>query len=145
MFRALYGTNFDDQSFLQHQRVIVFVDRRKQQNETEKAFLYKPPNTHPSGGNPRDIPRDAVSEWFMASSAMTVLPDMHYGTEKDISSNKKNPKTDINIGTSTAIEGALLTLSIHVLEEDVVRGYLHWNGRTMRFMPEDIKDVFPVM
>ena len=119
------------------------MDRRKQQKETEKAFLYKPPNTHPSGGNPRDIPRDAVNEWFMASSAMTILPDLHYSTEKEVAPSESHPASQVNIGTTSSIAGGLLTLSIHVLEEDVVRAYLHWNGRTMRFMPEDIKDVFP--
>merc|ERR1719334_3050463 len=140
-YGGLRGTESDDEAFLRHQRLIALVDRREQQKLTEKAFVYKPPSTHSSGGNPLDIPHDAVSEWFMASSAMTVLPGMQYGT--DIMEMESDEIRDDNISTATGIEGGLLTLSIHVVEAEVVRAYLHWNGTVMRFFPDDVKDVFP--
>ena len=36
-----------------------------------------------------------------------------------------------------------MTLSLHVIEEDIVKAYLHWSGKVMRFMPEDVKTLFP--
>lgn len=50
-----------------------------------------------------------------------------------------------NIGSSFDCGGGLLTLSIHAVEADKVKAYLYWNGKVMRFMPQDIKDVFPVI
>eukprot|EP01084_Bolivina_argentea_P000950 1741_1 len=38
----------------------------------------------------------------------------------------------------------IMTLSFHVLEEDVVKLYVFVNGQYFRFMPQDLKDILPV-
>lgn len=65
--------NEDNALKLHRQRIVAFVDRRDRGKLTENGFIYKPPN------NARDIPKDPVPEWFIASSMDTILPDMSYG------------------------------------------------------------------
>ena len=73
----------------------------------------------------------------------TVLPDMNY--DDPTKSMVEDPSMDQNIGSTFDCGGSLLTLSIHVQQEDVIKAYLYWNGKVMRFMPEDIRTVFPLI
>ena len=121
--RKIFAKYTNNPHQLHRQRLIAVVDRREKNDSAEKAFVFKPP------ADSRDIPNDAVYEWNIAASINTILPGM-------------NP--DDNIGASTDCGGGMLILSIHALEQDVVKAYLYWNGKVMRFMPEDIKTVFPL-
>merc|ERR1711933_231124 len=59
--------------------------------------------------------------------------------------NAKEAAELMNIGGSTNTSGSLLTLSIHAKQEKVIKMYLFCNGQCIRFMPEDIKTVLPVL
>ena len=50
-----------------------------------------------------------------------------------------------NIGTQVAALGSIVTLSFHVKQDNVIKLYLYCNGQCIRFMPEDIRDLLPVM
>ena len=102
LMEATVGTDGTDADFLQHQRIISLVDRRDTSHPpklTETTFVYKTSDSS-KGGNPRDIPKDAVPEWYMASSAMSVLPDMHYG---DDHFERKVAETDYDVGTGMTL------------------------------------------
>ena len=130
--RKLFTFHTETES-LHRQRLIAFVDRRRK-GDTEDVFVYNPP------ADSRDIPKDAVPEWYIASSMTTMLPDMSYGDGAPGHESK-----DQNIGAAFDCGGSLLTLSIHAKQQDLIKAYLYWNGKMMRFMPEDIKTVFPLI
>ena len=119
--------------------------------------MYEPPDIA------RNIPSNALSEWYIGASKVCLLPDLNFGD----GSQYINPRTAandgdgveskvdettvdhvakfVNIGSKTAVNGSLLTLSFHVKQEDVIKLYLCSNGQTIRFMPGDLRDVLPVL
>ena len=132
----------DDEPYLRRKRLIAMVDRRKYAKKADESgddeamedlkdtvFMYDPPE------NARHIPENAVPEWYLGASKMCLLPDMEYGTESD----------NGTIGALNSCQGSILTLSFHVKREDAVKLYLFWNGGGIRFMPEDIKVVLPML
>merc|ERR1712129_248994 len=48
------------------------------------------------------------------------------------------------ITSQSKCKGAIISMSFHVLSVDEVRMYLHINGQTIRFFPNDIIDVLPL-
>jgi len=145
-------------SYLQRKRLISFVDRRGQsggfdQSLNDQIFMFEPPE------DARDIPEDAVPEWFVSSSRTSLLPDLKYDPKKggleddgkeddpdpDDDEATKHPDKFKNIGVLFPCSSALLTLSFHVKQENVVKAYLYHNGQSIRFMPEDIRDVLPTL
>ena len=56
---------------------------------------------------------------------------------------EQQPDKYKDIGAHDSCKSSLMTLSFHVKTEEVIRLYLYFNGQSMRFMPEDIKDVLP--
>jgi len=133
----LTRVNAEDDLRLHRKRLVALVDRRNKDELTESAFIYKPPE------NARQIPSDPAPEWFVASSMKTILPDINYG---DPSASPSADKTKHqNIGSSFDCGGGLLTLSIHAAESDRIKAYLCWNGKMMRFMPEDVRNILPVI
>ena len=50
-----------------------------------------------------------------------------------------------NVNTQTAAKGSIMTLSFHVKKDNVIKLYLYWNGQCIRFMPEDVRDLLPVL
>lgn len=95
--------NIDDkrtQNYLQKKRLIVLVDRRQYATMTRKqmlepvddeVFMYEPPNVA------RNIPNNAVPEWYIGASRMTVLPDMNFGDGLQHS----DPLTNISVCSPT--------------------------------------------
>merc|ERR1712083_434887 len=61
------------------------------------------------------------------------------------SEKEKFAKECTNIGAGFGAGGSVLTLSIHAKQENVVKMYLFINGQCIRFMPEDVKTVLPVL
>lgn len=66
----------DKKSYLHSKRLIAMVDRRKQAKEvnpelTDDVFMYEPP------ADSLMVPRDAVPEWFVASSRTCLLPGLN--------------------------------------------------------------------
>jgi len=131
----------DDRSYLHRKRMISMVDRRAQQKDT--LFLFEPP------ADCRDIPSNAVSEWFVSSSAATLLPDSKYSERSPFKGGDLEKMTAEeaakfkNIGSRDECDSAVLTLSFHVKEEEAVSAYLYFNGERIRFMPDDIGTVLP--
>lgn len=111
-------------SFIYQKRVVLTADLRDiqgmdpGQREGEHAWMYLP------GGNGPIIPLNPVPEWGVASTLNMIVP---------------------GIGANMDCGGSLLTLSVQVWQKDVVKAYLFWNGKVMRFMPEDIRTVLPII
>jgi len=112
-------------SFVYQKRVVLTADltdfqsmHSVEQREGEKVWMYLP------GGIGPVIPRDAVPEWGFGSTSEMIVP---------------------GIGANKDCDGSLLTLSIQVWQKNVVKAYLFWNGKVMRFMPEDIRSVLPII
>lgn len=58
---------------------------------------------------------------------------------------KKEPSEYQDIGAHFGCKSALMTFSFHVKSEDVIKLYLYHNAQSMRFMPEDIKNILPLL
>merc|ERR1712130_218701 len=135
----------DPENYPHKSRVIGFVDRRNGTDEDD-VYMYVPPK------NCRNIPEDAVDEWYLSSSRTCLLPNMEYGDGKKaqavkLGSEKNDSESlkETNIGTAFHCKGGLLTMSFIAKEEDAIKCYLYWSGQMTRFMPEDIKVVFPII
>merc|ERR1712130_199145 len=97
-------------------RVISFIDRRDK-TKKDSIFTYVPPI------NCRNIPNNAVDEWYLNSSKTCLLPGdenkaqkFKFGTEYAMKELK-----NANIGSSDRCEGGLLTLSFIAKEEDAIK------------------------
>jgi len=141
----------DDNNFsnLHRRRMVAMVDRRAQNEQSDDPiFLYDPPE------DALTVPQQPVPEWFVTSSRMSLLPDLKYGMDKkedddedadDKDPAKKEPSKYRNIGANFSCSSALLTLSFHVKNENVIKLYLYHNGQSIRFMPGDIKVILPLL
>eukprot|EP01084_Bolivina_argentea_P124036 219803_1 len=130
-------------------RFVCMVDQRDMARTVDHVYMYQPPS------NCRDMENDLISGWFIGSTRTCILPNMAYGDGKEAEegkqqSNKPAEKAEnkdmlktANIQSGFHCKGALLTLSFIAQEEDAIKSYLYWNGCMMRFMPNDIKTVFP--
>jgi len=153
-------------AWLHRKRVIALVDRRQfaprydpKKEAKDTVFMYEPPLIA------RDIPKDELPEWYIGASKLCILPDMEFGDgsqhilKEDVEAAAEqkvaedvNKRTEqetaerfTNIGVGHDCSGALLTVSFHVKQENVVKAYLCCNGQSMRFMPEDIGTVLPLL
>ena len=120
-------------------------------------WFYEPPK------NCREIPSDAVGEWYLDASRTCLLPPTNpkdYGkrfvvsavsdTDSDAneSDDEKMVETlkakmrNLNIGSTTARVSAL-TLAFHVRSRDEIKCFLCFNGEIIRFLAQDIKEVLP--
>merc|ERR1712154_699951 len=133
--------------YLHRKRLIILLDRRKASGgeqygkndggEGDDLWMYEPPK------NCRDIPRDVVPDWHLAASKTSLLPDVQYGDGSDMKKKEKNVEETANIGSADHCNGTVLTLSSIVRAEDQIKTYLYWNAQGTRFVPEDVKHVFP--
>eukprot|EP01084_Bolivina_argentea_P085474 154472_1 len=126
----------------QHQRFIIFMDRRDYENE--KLFMFEPPN------DSREIPHNALNLIYFSHSAVCLLPNMDYELSPiwngDINDDDDDDEKEFNkgkLGAKTACSNPVMTLSFHVMEENVIKCYLFVNRQYIRFMPEDLKIVLP--
>merc|ERR1712154_501383 len=119
--------------------------------------MYEPPE------KARDIPNNALPEWYIGASTITLLPDLKFtgggaldkaaaADSEEKKAENKDPKKEAervakyeNIGANSACGGSVMTLSFHVKQENVIKLYLYMNGQCIRFMPEDVKAVLPVL
>ena len=143
----------DGISFFHRKRLIIMVDRRDRVNEEDEVFMYEPPESV------QNIPLDAVPEWYINSSRVTILPDMRFGDGKEAQSlfqhedggplKEKLSAEDAakfqNIGAGFHCEGSMLMFSFHAKQENVIKLYLYCRGQCIRFMPEDIRTLLPVL
>ena len=136
--------------YLHKKRMVLFIDRRKSNTEgklIDKLILYEPYISSYT----RDIPNDAVPEWYFSSSKTCLLPNIKYseqiaiGTSTEYDDDKDQKwDQDINIGSCTSTNGSLLTFSFHIKAQDAMKCYLFYNGQCIRFLPEeDIKKILP--
>ena len=147
IFDRLYGEfvdlQGDEQSYLMNKRLVTMVDRRKQAQElnvdsADTIFMYEPPK------DCRDIPKDAVPEWCFSSSKSCLLPAANVEDDEKYDFEGGHRLQYHNV-TSQTSDSSLLTLSFYVKTAKVIKVYLYYNGQCMRFMPEDIKTVLPMM
>jgi len=116
----------------QNHRLIAFVDERKdnddnkdnddekKDNDEKKLMIFEAP----SGCH--EIPKNVCSEWPYAASDLCLI---------------------LGIANSERItvrsDGPMLTMSIHVWEQDRIACYLHIFGQCLRFMPDDLINILP--
>ena len=141
----------EQESFLHRRRMIAFIDRRsaaKGGHTSYDAWLYEPPK------DCNEIPDNAVPEWFINASRTTLLPQLGYRVQSELSQDEraafamKNHSAELeaeamatkqNVSSSFHCVGSLLTLSFYVKSADVVKCYIFWHDLGIRFMPEDIR------
>merc|ERR1712087_386110 len=148
----------DQESFLHRRRMVAFVDRRKGKaavGDDEKSevkgddvWLFEPPS------DCSEIPDNPVPEWFINASRTTLLPHLEYRVQSELSQEERDElatakktteleekamATKQNVCSSFHCFGSVLTLSLYVKSQDVVKCYLYWHGRVIRFFPEDIR------
>ena len=108
-------------------RVVVRDDDHDEVPEdTFNVFFYLPPKVDGY------IPQNVVPEWYFASTKKFLLPgpnDLYEGS----------------IGADSDCGGSLLTFSIHAKRGDAIKVYLFYNGECIRFMPEDIFIILPLL
>merc|ERR1719361_3277486 len=134
------GDEKEDEEYLRKRRIVALVDRRphdkgmKDDAKTDPMFMYEPPecNDGKSEQSARNIPNDALPEWYVGATKMVLLPDMKFGNgpsyEKRAAKKEKpvNPKNEDDAEQNTAIHGgfgaagSVLTLSIQAKQERVV-------------------------
>merc|ERR1712228_1040951 len=133
-----------------HKRFITLIDRRHKTGQDDDIWFYEPPK------NCRTIPSKPLPEWYLNASRTCLLPNMEYGDGKaaergrDESDSKDNGNTKeelkkSNVTASFHCKGQLMTLSIIASETDSIKAYLFFNGSIIRFFPEDIKTVLPLI
>ena len=126
-----------DIHYTHHKRFGIVVDRRQNKGRSpvrekrndwrvqeDQLWLFEYPLSCSR------IPQKALPEWYFDSSKVCLLP----GTGKAET-----------VRSTSHCDGSLLTLSIHALENDVVKCYLYWNGQKIRFVPRDIRSILPTI
>ena len=102
------------EEFMHRKRFIMMLDRRNRVDDA-KIWFYEPPK------DCRDIPSDAVPEWFLSASRTCLLPPADpkgYCNSKDTGLSSTG-----NIGSTTSCGSALMTLSFHMLSSDAIKCY----------------------
>ena len=114
--------------------------------EEDDVYMYEPPK------DANFIPENALPEWYHEAARKCLLPDLEYGADYD-DRNERKKKMDKeeydakyqNIGSQTAAHSSIMTFSFHVIQENVIKLYLYYNGQCIRFMAEDIYVVLPAL
>ena len=120
----------------------------------DKVFMYEPPEIA------RNIPNNALPEWYIGASKLCLLPDLKFGDgpkhgpsaadndakqSEDPKVQQENAMKHTNIGAGSGCAGSVLTLSFHVKQANVIKLYLYYSGQCIRFMAEDVKVVLPLL
>jgi len=108
------------EDFPRLRRFCVFVDRTRTHGDRDELIIFNP---YYSTINNEMVPQ-ALSEL----SAQCLIP----------------MTLDQPITTLTA-DPTLMTFSFHVESTQEIRLFLHWNGRSIRFYPQDIVEVLPAL
>jgi len=143
-----------------HQRRFVFlVDQREKKENTENVSIWK---------DPQKIPKNAVAEYYLASTLDMILPamkrnavnDANVDDEKENNQEEKPPikgndeeeekeNEEImegqSIGARHDCNGETLTLSFVVKEENKRKIYLYWNGMVLPFQSSYLRSIFPLI
>ena len=125
--------------------MVAMVDVRDA--NSKDVYLYMPP-----GKYTRDIPDNAVPEWYFSASKTCLLSPTNYdedeaigkSTVKHLYEERKSDPINGNIGCGFADEGRLLTISFHIRSTDVIKAYLFFSSGMIRFTPgnKNIKVLF---
>ncbi len=112
-------------AFPHRKRLCIIVDRRvpknEVNNETEtnnEIYLYEPPVFN-------EIPSNYVREWYVESSYKCIIP-----------------RRSDNITSKTTLSGWINLFSFHIEQDDEIKSYFYREGQMVRFMPNDIKNLF---
>eukprot|EP01084_Bolivina_argentea_P102397 183445_1 len=118
----------DIHAFPHKSRLCIIVDRRTpddandaKNNEDEKnneIYLFEPNEFN-------KMPDDYVREWYIESSYKCIIP-------------RKNG----NITSKTSLDGWINVFSFHIEQEDEIKCYFYRCGQMVRFMANDIKNLF---
>merc|ERR1712130_645364 len=114
----------------------------------DELIIYEPPS------DCSDFPKDVQQPLFYFETSKTcIIPNETYPKEVD-KKNDDEKKNEIDeqqlamnkiINSQSTCNGAMMTLSFHVESVDEIRCYIYSNGQAMRFMPEDIRELLPLL
>eukprot|EP00483_Globobulimina_turgida_P010805 UN10826 len=144
--RKCVGKNVHVKGFSQFRRFIAFADNRDVGIDG-KIVIYSPPD------DCNKIPSNAVSEWYLSSTSMCLVPNNGYRLQKmdhdDDGKLMEEVKQNGNMSTQEKLKkanigskdtAAMITLSFHVKEMDCIACYLYALGQYTRVMARDIID-----
>merc|ERR1712013_179998 len=105
--------------------------------------MFSPPN------DVNIIPEGHIPQSMLVMSGQCLIPHKGYRNESDdeFAYDTQQQKEDANftIDTQCDCRGQALTFSFHVESAEEVRCYLSWQVQSVRFYPQDIIDVLPVI
>ena len=139
--RILIETKNCDDIYPENRRFCFFVDRRGDGNSDE-LIVYSPPD------DVNIIPEDHIPQSMFVMSGACLIPHKGYAESKQDDFEfdpRQQEEANFTIDTQSNSRGQVLTFSFHVESADEVRCYLNWYGQSLRFYPQDIVDVLPVI
>jgi len=116
-FREKYNFNPN------YKRFIIFADKRKTDNDD--IWIYEPYDDDDSK-NCKDIPKDALSYWYINSSATSILPNQY----THITCCKNNNYY------------SMLTFSFQIQSKDYIKCYMYYNHKLVTFFSNDFMGIF---
>jgi len=124
------------------------VNRRPTLQEPDEMYFYLPP----SDCDRVDTQKGTIREVYFDRVKQCLIPNATYQKDKGESPHKGKveltPKSQLMreaITSDSTCNGGLLTFSFQVDAKDAIACYLHWNGKCIRFLPEDVTVVLPLI
>eukprot|EP01083_Nonionella_stella_P068423 181634_1 len=132
------------------------VLRIQHAQKKDDVVFFGPPD------NASDIPADHVPEIYFNHLLQCLIPNLDYVDEKveymdgkgaaderanaisdSVKECVKKKKIVSHITGLSSCNGALLTFSFQVEQENEIKCYLWWQGKCIRFLPSDVIDILP--
>jgi len=129
--RDMQRTGNCSEHYPKHRRFCVYVNRTAEKKEDDELFMFSPPN------NVNQLDTDAhIPQIMREMSAECLIPRPNYHEGTDAAGSAFSTRTKFG-------RAPLMTFSFHVESTEQIRVYLHFNGRSLRFYPQDMVEVLP--
>jgi len=129
--RQMESTGNCGEHYPKHRRFCVYVHRTAEKKDDDELCIFSPPN------NVNQLDTDAhIPQLMREMSAECLIPRPNYHEGTDAAGSAVSTKTDFDTAP-------LMTFSFHVESTEEIRVYLHFNGQSLRFYPQDIVEVLP--
>ena len=141
--QRMHQTRNCDKHYPTNRRFCIFIDRRKGHNNLgfDEIIIYSPPN------NCNIIPKNHIPQSISVMSNECLIPYIGYnqGEIKNPTPYNINKHVFSKISTDTHCQGGLLTFCFHCESVEEIRLYMYWYGQSLRFYPQDINDILPII
>jgi len=117
------------------------ADKEKDINNGDEVIFFEPPNDCNSFPSRAHVPM-----FYFETARHCVVPGYADYVESADDEKKPSQKEKHIKGPITSLcanKGGTLLFSFHVESEDEIRCYVYVNGQAFRFLPKDIRIVFP--